>query len=59
MEYKLQNYHLCKFYNEEQGCKNGKSCLYNPEFPARCWKFFYPVIECKHFQFAEDAELVD
>ena len=54
-----QSYELCKFYNAEQGCRNGKSCWYNPESPIRCWKFLYPYTICEHFNFAESAEIVD
>ena len=54
-----QNYELCKFYSAEQGCKNGKSCLYNQESPTRCWKFLYPATICEHFDFEENAEIVD
>ena len=48
-----QSYELCKFYNAEQGCKNGKSCLYNPESPTRCWKFLYPYAICEHFDLVD------
>ena len=53
-----QSYELCKFYTAEEGCRNGKSCLYNPESPIRCWKFLYPYAICEHFDFAESAEIV-